>query len=83
MHNDLIQGIIFDAKPVIRFRDPLTRREKAFEAVKKITQLTLKKQSGKRSRPTFATNRMPVVTPGSTNPGNTVTRSTSVKIVLR
>lgn len=82
MQNDSIQGIIFDARPVIRFRGPLTKREQTLETIKKLTYHRLKSRPKKR-QPIFATDRMPGTTRGSTRPSKGITKSTSAKIVLR
>lgn len=57
LQDDPIQGILFNAKSTIKFRDPLNRREKKLAGIKKIK--TIKPSKNKPYTPTFKTDLMP------------------------
>lgn len=81
MQDDPMQGILFNSKSTIKFRDPLNRREKMIAGIKKIR--TIKLVKAQKYTPTFSTDLMPSQQITSNTELASQFRGSTTKIVLK
>lgn len=82
--NDLIQGIVFDAKQTITFQEvPKTKISRLILDIKRQVVKTKKSYTGKKFKPVFSTDLMPAKNASlSTVPVNKTTAYTK-RVILR